>query len=127
MKKQIIITVILLIATIAVTVYYFANLNPPGFQNNQVVQAIPENAPFIIEFNNEKSFYDVFKDNNLFSVLAGKQTLAEAVSLIKQNTRRFAKRQLTWFRKDEQIVWLNAEQPMIDFENWLSNKEIKIV
>ncbi len=63
----------------------------------------------------------------LFDFMAGKQTLAEAVSLIKQNTRRFAKRQLTWFRKDEQIVWLNAEQPMIDFENWLSNKEIKIV
>ena len=84
MKKQIIITVILLIATIAVTVYYFANLNPPGFQNNQVVQAIPENAPFIIEFNNEKSFYDVFKDNNLFSVLAGKQTLDDLATIHKQ-------------------------------------------
>ena len=84
MKKQIIITVILLIATIAVTVYYFANLNPPGFQNNQVVQAIPENAPFIIEFNNDKSFYDIFKEDNLFAVLAGKQTLDDLAAVQKQ-------------------------------------------
>jgi tRNA dimethylallyltransferase len=63
----------------------------------------------------------------LFDFLAGKQTLEEAISLIKQNTRRFAKRQLTWFRKDEQIVWLKAEQPMIDFESWLNNQDIKIV
>ena len=63
----------------------------------------------------------------LFDFMAGKHTLEEAISLIKQNTRRFAKRQLTWFRKDAEIVWLNAEQPTIDFENWLNNKEIKIV
>ncbi len=63
----------------------------------------------------------------LFDFLAGKQTLEEAISLIKQNTRRFAKRQLTWFRKDAEIVWLNAEQPMIDFENWLNKEGIKIV
>ena len=55
----------------------------------------------------------------LFDFMAGKHTLEEAISLIKQNTRRFAKRQLTWFRKDAEIVWLNAEQPTIDFENWL--------
>ncbi|MES2761575.1 MAG: tRNA (adenosine(37)-N6)-dimethylallyltransferase MiaA [Bacteroidota bacterium] len=33
----------------------------------------------------------------LFDVMDGKQTLEEAVNMIKQNTRRFAKRQLTWF------------------------------
>jgi hypothetical protein len=84
MKKQIIITVILLIATIAVTVYYFANLNPPGLRNNQVMQSIPENAPFILEFDNEKSFYDIFKEDNLFAVLAGKQTIDDLAAVQKQ-------------------------------------------
>jgi tRNA dimethylallyltransferase len=28
--------------------------------------------------------------------------------MIKQNTRRFAKRQMTWFRKDKGIVWVDA-------------------
>ncbi len=34
----------------------------------------------------------------------------EMIELIKQNTRRFAKRQLTWFRADKRIRWVNAEE-----------------
>lgn len=60
-----------------------------------------------------------FKDNNalktvgyteLFEYLDGRCSLAEAVDKIKQNTRRFAKRQLTWFRKDEEIMWFEPHQ-----------------
>ncbi|MGM0470744.1 MAG: tRNA (adenosine(37)-N6)-dimethylallyltransferase MiaA [Bacillota bacterium] len=36
--------------------------------------------------------------------------LEEAVRLIKRNTRHFAKRQLTWFRKDEEIHWFNPAE-----------------
>ncbi len=45
----------------------------------------------------------------LFDYLDGKTDLATAVALIKQNTRRFAKRQLTWFRRDEEIQWVKPE------------------
>lgn len=38
--------------------------------------------------------------------LSGKLNFLEAVELIKRNTRRYAKRQLTWFRKDTEIKWL---------------------
>ena len=31
------------------------------------------------------------------------------IEKIKQETRKFAKRQLTWFRKNKQTIWLNAE------------------
>lgn len=41
----------------------------------------------------------------LFAFFDGSIPLTEAVDKIKQNTRRFAKRQLTWFRKDESTVW----------------------
>jgi len=43
----------------------------------------------------------------LLSYLDSKCDLDEAVRLIKQNTRRFAKRQLTWFRKDKRIKWID--------------------
>lgn len=43
--------------------------------------------------------------SEIFDYLEGKLTLENAVSSIKQNTRRFAKRQLTWFRRDEEINW----------------------
>ena len=41
----------------------------------------------------------------LFSHFDGEYTLEEAVDQIKQNTRRFAKRQLTWFRRDLRVLW----------------------
>lgn len=42
----------------------------------------------------------------LLSHLAGECTLDEAIYLIKRNTRRFAKRQLTWFKRERNIIWL---------------------
>lgn len=47
----------------------------------------------------------------LFDHFDGKISLDEALLLIKQNTRRFAKRQLTWFRKDKDFIWFDAGVP----------------
>ena len=44
----------------------------------------------------------------LFPVFEGKYSLEEAIRLIKRNTRRYAKRQLTWFRKDPAVHWVDA-------------------
>ena len=46
--------------------------------------------------------------NELFNYLEKKITLEDAVSRIKQNTRRLAKRQITWFKKDTTIKWFNT-------------------
>ena len=51
-----------------------------------------------------------FGYKELIDYLDGKRTLDEAISLLKQNTRRFAKRQLTWFRNDPRIEWLDTSQ-----------------
>jgi tRNA dimethylallyltransferase len=51
--------------------------------------------------------------SELFDYFDGKIDLDTAISLIKQNTRRFAKRQLTWFRKDKEIKWLMADDPKL--------------
>jgi len=53
----------------------------------------------------------------LFEYIEDETSLEEAVELIKRNTRRYAKRQLTWFRKDEEAVWI---QPPF-YENILKN------
>ena len=44
----------------------------------------------------------------LFAHFDGEYDLPRAIELIQQNTRHYAKRQLTWFRRDQQIHWLNA-------------------
>lgn len=46
----------------------------------------------------------------LFSWLEGELSKEEAIELIKKNTRNFAKRQLTWFRKDETTKWFDIKE-----------------
>ena len=48
-----------------------------------------------------------FGYKELIAYLDGDCTYLEAVAQLKQNTRRFAKRQLTWFRKDTRIEWID--------------------
>ena len=45
----------------------------------------------------------------LIDYLQGSCSLGEAVDLIKQRSRRYAKRQLSWFRRDERITWINMD------------------
>ena len=47
----------------------------------------------------------------LFGHLAGDLTLEDAVEIIKINTRQYAKRQMTWFKKDEEVRWC---EPVIE-------------
>ncbi len=49
----------------------------------------------------------------------GKLEFDEMIRLIKRNSRRYAKRQLTWFRKDQRIHWLDLEQ--LDVNSALEN------
>ena len=74
-----------------------------------------------------KSVYP-FKENNalqtvgykeLFAFLDGEISLEFAVSEIKKNTRRYAKRQMTWFRRDPETVFFNPEEPETVF-NYLN-------
>ena len=45
----------------------------------------------------------------LFDYLDGRWPLEEAVERIKGNTRRYARKQLTWYKKDEQIRWFHPD------------------
>lgn len=53
----------------------------------------------------------------LFHYFDGKLNVAQAIELIKTNTRQYAKRQGTWFRKDKDFVWFNPhdEPTIIDY------------
>jgi tRNA dimethylallyltransferase len=47
--------------------------------------------------------------SELFDYFENKITKAEAINFIKQNSRHYAKRQITWFNKEKDLVWMNAE------------------
>lgn len=57
--------------------------------------------------------------SEIFEYLDANISLEQAIESIKQNTRRFAKRQITWFKKLENIVWFdpNQKQEILDYLN----------
>jgi len=77
MKKLVITTILLLTATIYITVVYFKNLNPMGSNTSRLMATIPDNAAIIFSFNNEKSFYDIFNGNTLLTAVSGKENVAD--------------------------------------------------
>lgn len=62
----------------------------------------------------------------LVDYLNGKDELAEAINQIKKETRRFAKRQLTWFKRDPRIHWFNLENMETQLEQLLGEM-IKLI
>lgn len=53
----------------------------------------------------------------MFRYLDGEWTLEEAADMIRQNSRHYAKRQLTWFRADPEMHWVNLTDTPCDIEN----------
>jgi len=43
--------------------------------------------------------------------------LEEAVRLIKRNSRRYAKRQMTWFKRDNDFRWFHPDDKQVIFDN----------
>ncbi len=50
----------------------------------------------------------------IFSYLEGEISITEAVNRIKRDTRHFAKRQLTWFRREKDVIWIPLEDYTFD-------------
>lgn len=57
----------------------------------------------------------------LFDYLDGKTSLEFAIEEIKKNTRRFAKRQLTWFKRTENVAWFDFETANSVVMNYVNN------
>ena len=45
----------------------------------------------------------------ILAYLQGECTLEEAIYILKRDTRHFAKRQLTWFRREREVCWIEKE------------------
>ncbi|MBR1568075.1 MAG: tRNA (adenosine(37)-N6)-dimethylallyltransferase MiaA, partial [Lachnospiraceae bacterium] len=46
----------------------------------------------------------------IFAYLEGEYSYEEAVYVLKRDTRHFAKRQLTWFKREPDVIWLDRGQ-----------------
>lgn len=72
-----------------------------------MADGLPEEAKAVYPKRHLNSLQTVgYKE--LFGYFDGEYDLSRATELIQQNTRHYAKRQMTWFRRDKEIYWLNA-------------------
>ena len=84
--------------------------------DKMIEQGLPGEVKKLIPYKNRNALQTVgYKE--LFDHLEGKISLDEAIRLIKQNTRQYAKRQMTWFRKDKEFKWFRPADlnSMVDY------------
>lgn len=77
--------------------------------DNMIQNGLLDEVKHVLPFRNYNALQTVgYKE--LFQYLDSDCTLEFAISEIKKNTRRFAKRQLTWFLKNKDAIWFNYEE-----------------
>lgn len=81
--------------------------------HKMMAEGLVEEVKSLLPFKNQLALRTVGY-SELFKYFEGKWTLDFAVEEIKKNSRRFAKRQLTWYRKEENIRWVNFENSVAE-------------
>ncbi len=77
--------------------------------DEMIHKGLVEEVKSLLPFRSENALQTVgYKE--IFDYLENNTSLPEAIELIKQNTRNYAKRQMTWFRKDPDIQWFYAAE-----------------
>jgi len=88
--------------------------------DNMMAQGLLEEVQSLVQFKNENALQTVGY-SELFDYLEGAYNVDRAVELIKQHSRNYAKKQLTWFRKDEEINWFSPDNK-IDIINFIHSQ-----
>jgi len=84
--------------------------------DEMIKTGLEDEAKQLYEFRNLNALNSVgYKE--FFDVFDGKISNEKAIELIKRNSRRYAKRQLTWWGKDKEIKWFHPDmvQPIIEY------------
>ena len=80
---------------------------------DQMIDAgLVKEAESLIEYKSLNALQTVGY-RELFDFFEGKSSLSDAIELVKQNTRHYAKRQMTWFKKDSTINWFSPQPKKI--------------
>jgi tRNA dimethylallyltransferase len=97
--------------------------------NNRVVSMISDGLVNEVKsilkagYNSNLNSLNTVGYKEIISYLQNEISLDRAVELIKRNTRRYAKRQLTWFRKDKRINWIKiqSEEQLKEIPDYIIN------
>lgn len=83
-------------------------------------QGLVEEVKGLYAYKNHQALQTVgYKE--IFDFMDGQYDWDEAVRLLKRNTRRYAKRQMTWFRRDDEIHWFSPKE-LEEIMMWIEEK-----
>ncbi len=100
--------------------------------DTMIATGLVEEVKNLLAINPDKTPLQAIGYKEMILYLEGKITLQEAAKLIKRATKRFAKRQFTWFKKEEGIHWVDLsgihdiEESFLRVLKILNNLEVKI-
>ena len=85
--------------------------------DEMITEGLLEEVRKLKDFGYDRSYVSMqglgYKE--IFSFLDGEISLEEAIYIIKRDTRHFAKRQITWFKREKNVIWVN--KPEFDYNN----------
>jgi tRNA dimethylallyltransferase len=83
--------------------------------DNMIANGLIDEAKQLLPYRDHNALQTVgYKE--VFEYLDGSYGFDEMVRLLKRNSRRYAKRQITWFKNQDDFMWLNAENKIAIFE-----------
>jgi tRNA dimethylallyltransferase len=74
---------------------------------------VPEATKLLKRYGSNAIAFDAIGYREIMHFLNGEIAFDTAVAQIKMNTWHYAKRQLTWFRKDKRVKWINGFEDML--------------
>lgn len=81
--------------------------------DNMITEGLEEEVKLLIPYRNNNALQTVgYKE--FFDFFEHRQSLEETIELIKKNTRNYAKRQLTWFRRYENMQWVESNDSAVE-------------
>lgn len=101
-------------------IYHRINTRVDSMMENGLLEEVNK----LIPYKNNNALQTVGY-RELFEHLEGKTTLETSVENIKMNTRRFAKRQLTWFKKNENTNWFDFQTNIKNIFEFIESKITK--
>ena len=83
-------------------------------------EGLEEEARQLFEFRDLNALKSVGY-REFFDFFEGKTSREKAIELIKRNSRRYAKRQMTWWSRDKEIIWFSPDQVQ-DIKDYIEDR-----
>lgn len=92
------------------TLYNLINIRVLKMINKGLVEEV---KTLITKYGISETLSSTIGYKEIIEYLKNRCSMDDAIAQIQQNTRQYAKRQMTWFNKNQDIIWLNADENLI--------------